>query len=218
MSKLARAGLTAALLLGVAQAAHAATITGSVQGYGGGILFTLSATDEVVPYGDVTVTLRATVTGDPILDNGDLSSIDPAWINMVDVGIHGMDSFMLLDAPNQPDADGAVWTSVFGPASNRGCQGRSGVFACAATTDPDLFAAINDGAVHEWVWGVELGLPTEDFFANGLASLSHIGAQVQREGHLNGWILSETPIPEPGTALLFGLGMIVTGWSVRRRA
>ncbi|MBW2499354.1 MAG: hypothetical protein JRF61_18885 [Deltaproteobacteria bacterium] len=99
-----------------------------------------------------------------------------------------------------------------GPLSGGGCNGNNDGFICVSL-DPKLSA---DGSTY--TWQVQFG-------ATGLLDESewHIGARYTSADHQKGWLISETggspPIPEPGAAMVFGVGMLVAGRaSMRRRA
>jgi hypothetical protein len=97
-----------------------------------------------------------------------------------------------------------------GPLTGSGCSGTNGGFLCV-----DLSPTLAVGGVY--TWKIQFG-------ATSLLDSSewHIGARYVAPNKTRGWVISETgaapAVPEPSAALIFGLGMLVAGGFVERRA
>ena len=110
-------------------------------------------------------------------------------------------SNLLLIAPSDGE-----WDFVSGPLGGMGCKEVNGDFVCMLEESAGGLAAIGDYDV-----GVSF-----DVAAGTEVMLHHFGARFEDE-QLNGNVVS-IPIPEAGPALLFGVGSLVVGFALRRKA
>jgi hypothetical protein len=124
-----------------------------------------------------------------------------------------VEAVSLVDAPGGVDA----WDEILGGINANGCQGNANNGFVCASSDDETVATVPDD-VYEWVFHVSLDQPqdllTEMFQASVKAR--YLDAEGEKTGDLVSENISLQVIPEPGTALLFGAGLVAI--ARRRRA
>jgi hypothetical protein len=119
----------------------------------------------------------------------------------------------MLDAVSLVDAPGGAgeWSAILGGINANGCQGNdNNGFACAASSN-DAVATVPGS--YEWVFHVGVPTPQELFTEVWQASIKarYLDAQGAKTGDLVSENITLQVIPEPGTALLLGAGMLLLG-------
>jgi PEP-CTERM motif len=225
--KLSKLFLALCLLL-VASASNASSVTVTDPTNGGA--YTLDVVLKAGTTSTYTVTLTADIgAANPLLNNAQY--IDQAEFKISS----SLATVTMLSAPS-----GATWTSGPGPLSSGGCGGTSGGFACIdASGGVTINGGITIGSTQVFVWQAEVtlapGVPldTTDW---------HIGVHYTRDdvrrvctgtgsnrvcsnvtilGGKNAGIVSLSgtpPIPEPASVAVFGLGALMVGAALRKRA
>ena len=214
--------LGAALLMIVLSApAYADTIvvlSGSGWTCGGSDCFgnVLTLTIHPVSGNDYTVTL----------------SIDTSGNTNAGAGIAGVDfKFGLVTAATLTSFNGgstAGWATVTNGLNAKGCTNGGGFFGCSADTaflagtgSPLAPIATNGSTgTYTWVWdvtatgwnGSPYGIHVGADFGHILTSGPHAG-----DFQTNGLISATSAVPEPGSLMLFGTGLIALAGILRRR-
>jgi hypothetical protein len=118
----------------------------------------------------------------------------------------------LLDAPG----GAGEWSAILGGINANGCQANANNgFACTSS-DNDAVAGVPDGT-HEWVFQVEVPSDQDLFTAmfQGSVKARFLDAEGEKTGDLVSENITLQVIPEPGTAVLLGAGVLALG---RRRS
>jgi PEP-CTERM motif len=220
--------LAVAALALLATSSHASTLTIADPTNGG--LYSLDVVLKAGTTSTYTVTLTADIgAANPLLNNAQY--IDQAEFKISS----SLASVTVLSAPS-----GATWTSGAGPLTASGCGGSNGTFACIdASGGVTINGGIAIGSSTVFVWQAEVTL------APGVAldpSAWHIGVHYTRDdvqqvctgtgssracsnvtivGGKNAGIVSLSgtpPIPEPASLAVFGLGALIIGASLHKRA
>ena len=133
---------------------------------------------------------------------------DAAFISAVDFKVSSKVSsdatnLQLISAPGAE----SLWSTYQKGISNSGCSSGGSGFVCSQDLGPEVNLA-PVGSVHTWEWA--FGLASSTLFPDLLGA--HIGAKYNNASvTLNGVITSEeaaAPVPEPGTLLLLGSGLV----------
>lgn len=227
MPKLSKLLLALCLLL-VASASNASSVTVTDPTNGGA--YTLDVVLKAGTTSTYTVTLTADLNApNPLLNNAQ-------YIEQAEFKISSsLASVTMLSAPS-----GATWTSGAGPLTASGCGGVNGSFACIdATGGVTINGGITIGSTKVFVWQAEVtlapGVPLDP-------TSWHIGVHYTRDdvqrvctgsgqnrvcsnvtivGGKNAGIVSlsaTSPIPEPASMAVFGLGALMVGAALRKRA
>jgi len=123
--------------------------------------------------------------------------------SLVDINIRVANDFSHVTLLSGPGASVST-----GPLAGNGCnsRGTSAGFFCG-----DLSSDLAVGGVYTW---------RIQFRADRLLDEWHVGARYASPTHRRGWVISESgrsnPIPEPSAALVFGMGLLVAGSTVKR--
>ncbi len=126
---------------------------------------------------------------------------------------------------------GATWTALGGPLSANGCNGNNVGFICLdASGGPSLAGGIAIGSTKVFVWSAEVTLaPGVQLDSSWHIGLHYTTSATQCSGppsnrtcqNQNAGIVSLSgtpPIPEPTSMAVFGLGALIVGAALRKRA
>lgn len=206
-------GLLAVLLLMVPVAAHADfTLTVAGAGcsscYGG--TYTLTFVGNNTTDSTFKVTLSITTPSDTT------SPVFGQYITGVGFG----DGTKIASVTPVSASVGGTWSTLLGSINSSGaCDGPPpGNKVCSqqnSNTAPFTLAKA-DGSTYSWTWMVTFTSPGLNLNLQDI----HISAQYQDAGGSNGHIVSESgvSVPEPATAAMFGVGLALFGFKLRRRS
>jgi hypothetical protein len=124
-------------------------------------------------------------------------------------GAIGLSAFSLTAAPGTDSS----WVTLATGINNSGCVPPGEGFLCSQSLTEAPITTLTGGGTFEWIW---------QFTSTSSPFLGHIGVKFNNDaGDLNGQILSAdfgpTSVPEPGSIMLLGSGLIGLATVLRRR-
>jgi hypothetical protein len=229
--KLTKLVLSLAILL-LSTSSNAASLTIGDPTNGG--LYSLDVVLKAGTTSTYTVTLTADIGAANPLLNGAL------YIDQAEFKISSsLASVTMLSGPA-----GATWTSGAGPLNSKGCNGNNGSFACIdATGGVTVSGGIAIGSTKVFVWKTEVtlapGVPLDlsswhigvHYTADDVQqvctgtgrnrvcqTVTVLGGKNAGIVSLSGTPTTTPPIPEPTSMAVFGLGALIVGAALRKRA